>query len=163
MTSPTTAANTPETFVGMGQIAVGALPQKMKAVVGSCIALTLFHPRLQMGVMAHIVLPDAAGREAMPGKFADTAVPYMLEAVRPWGVPPQTLLAKFAGGASMFASSGPLQIGSANAEAVVLALRKAGIRITAQDTGGKLGRRIVFDCQSGSMMIESAGQPAKTI
>jgi chemotaxis protein CheD len=163
MTIPSTTASALETLVGMGQIVVASLPQKMKAVVGSCIALTLYHPRLQKGLMAHIVLPDAAGREAVPGKFADTAIPQMLELVKPWGVPPQTLTAKFAGGANMFASSGPLQIGIANTEAVTRALQKAGIRITAQDTGGKLGRRIVFDCQNGAMTIESAGHPAKTL
>jgi chemotaxis protein CheD len=163
MNTPTTIAKSLESLVGMGQIIAGAPPQKMKAVVGSCIALALYHSRLQKGVMAHIVLPDAAGRGGAPGKFADTAVPQMLELLKDWGVPPQCLTAKFAGGANMFGSTGPLQIGSANADAVAQALQKAGIRVAAHDTGGKLGRRVTFDCQGGSMLIESAGMTAKTI
>ncbi len=71
----TTNTTTLETLVGMGQIAAGGPPQKMRAVVGSCIALALYHPRLKRGVMAHIVLPDSAGRDGTPGKFADTAIP----------------------------------------------------------------------------------------
>ncbi len=51
-------------------------------------------------------------------------------------MPAHGLTAKLAGGANMFGSSGPLQIGDANVEAVAQALRTAGIRITAQDVGG---------------------------
>ena len=78
MITTTTSTTTLETMVGMGQIIAGGPPHKMKAVVGSCIALALFHPRLNRGVMAHVVLPDSAGRDGTPGRFADTAVPQML-------------------------------------------------------------------------------------
>ena len=132
MITTTTSTKTLETMVGMGQIVGGGPPQQMKAIVGSCIALALHHPRLKKGVMAHIVLPNSAGRPGTPGKFADTAVPRMLELFKELGVPAHGLTAKLAGGANMFGSSGPLQIGDANVEAVAQALRTAGIRITAQ-------------------------------
>jgi len=150
-------------MVGMGQIVSGGSPQQMKAIVGSCIALALHHPRLNKGVMAHIVLPDSAGRPGAPGKFADTAIPRMLELFKELGVPAHSLTAKLAGGANMFANSGPLQIGDANTRAVAQALRTAGIRIMAQDVGGTRGRRVTFDCADGEMIIESAGQPKKTL
>ena len=163
MITTTTSTKTLETLVGMGQIAAGGPPQKMKAVVGSCIALALYHPRLKRGVMAHIVLPDSAGRDGTPGKFADTAVPRMLELLQGVGAPAPCLTAKLAGGANMFGSSGPLQIGDANIEAVAQALRAAGIRIAAQDVGGNRGRRVTFECEGGAMIVESAGQPTKTL
>ena len=74
-----------ETLVGMGQIAAGGPPQIMRAVVGSCIALSLYHSRLKRGAMAHIVLPAASGRDGTPGKFADTAIPKMLEMLKECG------------------------------------------------------------------------------
>jgi chemotaxis protein CheD len=135
----------------------------MKAVVGSCIALSLYHPRLKRGVMAHIVLPDSAGRESTPGKFADAAVPRMLELFKDCGTPASCLAAKLAGGANMFGSAGPLQIGDANIEAVARALRAAGIRIAAQDVGGNRGRRVTFECEGGTMIVQSAGQATKTL
>ena len=135
----------------------------MKAIVGSCIALAFHHPRLKKGAMAHIVLPDSAKRSGSPGKFADTAVPTMLELFKELGAPIHCLTAKLAGGANMFGNSGPLQIGEANAVAVAQALRAAGIRITAQDIGGSRGRRVTFDCAGGEMIVESAGQPTKTL
>jgi chemotaxis protein CheD len=163
MITATMSAKTLETMVGMGQIVAGGPPHQMKTVVGSCIALALHHPTFRKGVMAHIVLPDSAGRHGTPGKFADTAVPQMLELLQELGVPVHCLTAKLAGGANMFGSSGPLQIGGANVEAVGHALRTAGIRIAAEDTGGNHGRRVTFDCEGGAMIVESAGQPTKTL
>jgi chemotaxis protein CheD len=158
-----TNSKTVETLVGMGQITSGEPPQTMKAVVGSCIALALYHPRLKRCVMAHIVLPDSAGREGTPGKFADTAIPQMLEMLKPASAPAHCLTAKLAGGANMFNSTGPLQIGDANCQAVAQALRTAGIRVTAQDLGGNRGRRVTFECEEGTMTVESAGQAKKTL
>jgi chemotaxis protein CheD len=163
MINASTSTKTLEVMVGMGQIAAGQPPQKMKAVVGSCIALSLYHPRLKRGAMAHIVLPDSAGRKGSPGKFADTAVPGMLELLKQFNAPASCLTAKLAGGANMFGGSGPLQIGDANVEAVAQSLRAAGIRITAQDVGGNRGRRVTFECEGGAMIVESAGQQTTTL
>ena len=163
MITATTRTKLLETMVGMGQIAAGEPPQQLKAIIGSCIALALYHPRLKKGFLAHIVLPDSAGRPGTPGKFADTAIPKMLELFKEWGVPAHGLMAKVAGGANMFGSSGPLQIGDANIEAVAHALGSAGIRITARDVGGSRGRRVTFYCENGEMTIESAGQPSQTL
>ena len=154
---------TQETMVGMGQIAAGRAAERFKAVLGSCIGLVLYHPRLKAGVMAHIVLPDSADRDGTPGKFADTAIPHMLQLLKEQGTPLHGLMAKFAGGANMFGGSGPMQIGGANAEAVSRALKAAGIRVAGQEVGGTKGRRVTFDCSTGEMTVEHAGQPARTL
>lgn len=148
------------TLVGMGQITAERAPVQFKTVLGSCIGLILYHRRLKTAAMAHIVLPDSAGRDAAPGKFADTAIPHMLQLLKEQGVPMHGLTAKFSGGANMFGSTGPMKIGDANAEAVSRALEIAGIRVVAKEVGGKKGRSITFDCSTGEMTIIIAGQPA---
>jgi len=163
MTTSATGNPAMEILVGMGQIAVGQAPQRMRAILGSCIGLALYHLGRNTGVIAHIVLPESAGRDGTPGKFADTAVPHMLELLRKQGLPIHGLTAKLAGGANMFNTSGPLQIGDANAEAVATALKKACIRVAGQDVGGTRGRRVDFDCASGEMIVQCAGQPARTL
>ena len=152
-----------ETLVGMGQTAAGRAPERMKAILGSCIGLVLYHPRLKTGVMAHIVLPDSAGRSGTPGKFADTAIPEMLRQLKQLGTPAHGLTARFVGGANMFGTSGPLQIGDANTKAVLQALRGTGVRVAGQDVGGTKGRRVIVDYASGEMTIECAGQPPRTL
>jgi chemotaxis protein CheD len=163
MNTSTTSNPAKEILVGMGQIAAGRAPQRMRAILGSCIGLALYHPGRKTGIMAHVVLPDSAGRDGASGKFADTAVPQMLAVLREQGMPTYGLTAKFAGGANMFNGAGPLQIGDANAEAVAAALRKAGIRVAGQDVGGTRGRRVDFDCASGEMTVLGAGLPARTL
>jgi len=81
-----------------------------------------------------------AGRSGTPGKFADTAVPKMLNLLKELGAPAHGLTAKFSGGGNMFGGSGPLQIGDANAEAVAQALKNVSIRAAGQDVGGTKGR-----------------------
>ncbi|HUT92426.1 MAG TPA: chemotaxis protein CheD [Thermoguttaceae bacterium] len=152
-----------ETMVGMGQATAGRAPERMKAILGSCVAVALYHPRLRAGVVAHVVLPDSAGRNGVPGKFADTAVPHMLTLLKQMGVPSHGLTAKLTGGANMFDSTGPLKIGDANVEAVTRELTRAGIRVAARDVGGTKGRRMSFDCSNGQITIENAGLPPRIL
>ena len=163
MNTLATSNPTKEILVGMGQIAAGQAPQRMRAILGSCVGLALYHPGRKTGVMAHIVLPESAGRDGAPGKFADSAVPHMLALLRKQGMPVHGLTAKFAGGANMFNGSGPLQIGNTNADAVAKVLKNAGIRVVGQDVGGTRGRRVEFDCASGKMTIQCAGQPTRIL
>lgn len=162
--NPPASNNKPaETLVGMGQIVLAQSPQRMHAILGSCVGLALFAASRKTGVMAHIVLPESAGRDGTPGKFADTALPEMLAVLRREGVPTHNLTAKLAGGANMFNGSGPLRIGDANAAAAMAALQKAGIPLAAHDLGGARGRRVDFHTHSGEMIVQSAGQPPRIL
>ncbi|MCR4411247.1 MAG: chemotaxis protein CheD [Thermoguttaceae bacterium] len=149
--------------VGMGQIRVAHGPAVLGAVLGSCVGVALFAPRLRIGALGHIVLPDSKGQPASPGKFADTAIPAMLHELQALGVHPSGLVAKIVGGACMFAMSGPLQIGAANIEAAVRILGNAGIAVAARDVGGTKGRRVRLDCTTGMLEIEIVGCPPQQL
>jgi chemotaxis protein CheD len=151
------------TMVGMGQVVTAKAPATLTAILGSCISVALYQPRMRLGVLSHVVLPKSSGATAGPGKFADLAVPNMLAELERLGAGRGGLVAKIAGGACMFGTSGPLQIGHANAEAVTRALSAAGLRITAQDVGGTKGRRVVFDLATGTLTVEIANCPAKVL
>lgn len=145
--------------VNMGQIVVGRAPQRLGAVLGSCVGIALWHPRFQVGCLAHVVLPHSKGASAVPGKFADTALPNMISMLANHGANSAGLVAKLAGGASLFEKKGPLQIGQSNCEAVEELLRKARIPVVGKHLGGTKGRRVRFDCATGDYLIEIAGSP----
>lgn len=149
--------------VGMGQVASGDHATIFTSVLGSCVSVILWHPRVSMGAMAHVVLPDSHGQTASPGKFADTAVPYLVGKLQELGCPRAGLVAKIAGGACMFRGSGPLQIGDDNIAAVRKVLRQHNIPLAAEDVGGTNGRKILFDCANGKLTVEIAGQKARTL
>jgi len=135
----------------------------LTAVLGSCVGVALYHARRHVGVLAHVVLADSAGREATPGKFANTAIPHMVGLLAKEGIPPSSVVAKLAGGACMFGAGGPMMIGDTNVEAVLRSLTLAGIRVVAKDVGGTKGRRIVLDCSTGGLEIENIGCPSRTL
>ena len=151
------------TMVGMGQIVAATKPTCLTSILGSCVGVALYHPRRRVGVLAHVVLPNANGRIAPPGKFADSAIPAMLRQLELGGASACGATARIAGGACMFGASGPLQIGDANVEAVLRALAAVGLRPAAQDTGGTKGRRIAFHTDTGQMIVEIVGQPPRIL
>jgi chemotaxis protein CheD len=162
MVSTSTAAPL-ATTVGMGQTTVAQAPQRLSAVLGSCVGVVLYHPRLQVGALGHVVLPDSNGRAGNSAKFADRAIPHMLGLLEKHGVFPSGMVAKIMGGSCMFGNGGPLQIGEANIKAVTAALEEAGIKIVGRDLGGSCGRRIQFDAATGQVAVESAGLPPRII
>lgn len=149
---------------GMGQIAVGAAPDVITTVLGSCIGLALYHPRSRHGMLAHIVLPASSGRTTPPGKFADVAVPHMLQHLAQLGCLDGSLVVKIAGGANMFGlPAGPMQVGECNVKAVEAALANVKLKIAARHVGGNKGRRVTLDLQTGSYKIEVVGAETITL
>jgi chemotaxis protein CheD len=137
--------------------------------LGSCVGLTLYDPLTKIAAMAHIMLPSSEiAREGMynPAKYADTAVPAMIDRLARLGAPAQRLEAKMAGGAQMFdfaVNSDLMRIGPRNADSCIETLRKYNIPVKAADTGGKHGRTIEFHCESGVMIVRSVLQGVKEI
>jgi len=151
------------TTVEMGRTAVARDPGSLTAILGSCIVVTLYHPRFRIGGMSHVVLPESTGRDPRPEKSADTAIPHMIQEIEKAGGSRTGLVAKMAGGACMFGKEGPFQIGQANADAVRKALAVAGIRVLAADVGGSKGRRATFNAGNGDLTIEIVGSPPRIL
>jgi len=132
--------------------------------LGSCIGVCVYDPRARVAGLAHVMLPDSAVIRAtdrvVEGKFADTAVPALVQRVESLGARRADLRAAIAGGAQVFSfatSSPALAIGSRNAEAVVAALKTAGIPLLAQDCGGTVGRTVTLDVASGLVRVRVVG------
>jgi chemotaxis protein CheD len=157
------AVNTEQKNVGMGEIVVAQAPVILAAVLGSCVGVAAYCPRLRLGGLAHVVLPRANGLVTNPGKFADTAVPHLLALMERKGALRSELVIKIAGGACMFGQGGPLQIGDDNAEVVLAVLQREGLRVAGQDLGGTQGRRVSLDCATGALHIDCVGMPRKTL
>lgn len=153
-------------MVGIGQIAVsGASEIVISALgLGSCIGVVLFDPQARVAGMAHVMLPEASETSVgPPGKFANSAVPALLEQVLTLGADKSRLVAKIAGGAQMFGSGSGgnlLKIGERNAEAVKAALASAGLRVRAEHTGGNSGRTMAITVGTGEVTVRLVGGDA---
>ncbi len=130
--------------------------------LGSCVAIMLHDPGANAGAMAHVLLPSKSlARDASnPAKFPETAVPLLVERLRTLGADPRRLVAKLAGGASMFMqlmAPGTVQMGERNVAAARDALRAAGIPIAREAVGGEVGRSVRFHVADGRVEIRSVG------
>jgi chemotaxis protein CheD len=152
-----------ERNIGMAEVAIIRQPEIARMVLGSCVGLVLIHEARGIAAIAHVVLPDAGSRAGPPCKFADVAVPHMVRLLENEKASVRGLVAKVAGGASMFQTSGPIQIGVANQTAIRQALRQAGIPIVAEHLGGTKGRRITFGSDGNELLVEIAGEASVRI
>ena len=147
-------------MVRMGEYAfsAGAGHVLVSLGLGSCIGLALLDRRASVAGLAHVVLPAAEGREGAPGKFADTAVPVLLDAVLGLGARRMRVEAVLVGGASMFSFGGNgLEVGQRNDAAVRDELDKLRIPVAAADTGGSRGRTVRVDVRTGIVTAKAAG------
>jgi len=143
--------------VGMGELAVLRGAGELKTLLGSCIGLVLYDRQLVVAGLAHIVQPQTERTDQPPGKYAITAVPELIRLIEQKGGRRRSLEAWFAGGASMFDSNLSNQIGLQNSAAVRQLLRDFGIRVMAEDCGGKRGRQLSFDVVTGIATVAVLG------
>lgn len=135
--------------------------------LGSCIGTCLYDRTTGISGLSHIMLPDSTAiidGHTTRMKFADTALPDMLEKMKAIGATPGAIKAKIAGGAVMFqTSNSKFNIGQRNIEAVKAALQKLRIPIIAEDTGLNYGRTMTFWAENGAVEISSTIMGKKMI
>ncbi len=132
--------------VGIGEYAVVEGETPISTIgLGSCVGIVLYDRVKKITGLSHIMLPYMENRNDRIGKYADAAIPALIEEMVKRGANRQNLKAKIAGGASIFTfEEDHLQIGKRNVEAVRETLRKHGVHIEAEDVGGNRGRTITF-------------------
>ncbi|WP_306536451.1 chemotaxis protein CheD [Geobacter sp.] len=137
--------------------------------LGSCVGIALYDPEARTGGLAHTLLPapvrDTQGVEKS-AKFTCWAVDLMVDELVKCGCAPERLVAKLAGGATMFESqyrSTHGGIGERNVAAAKAALERCGIPLVAEDTGGDYGRSLEFNTATGIIMVRALQQPIKQI
>jgi len=129
--------------------------------LGSCVAIALWDPATCAGGMAHVLLPAPPPRGAefhAPGRYAQTAVPRLLEAVLELGAARGTIVARLVGGASMFANliaPGLIHTGERNVLAAREALHSRDIPVIGEWVGGDFGRSLAFDLATGKVTARS--------
>jgi chemotaxis protein CheD len=158
-----------EIKVGIADLNTALSPNKLITVgLGSCIGIALYDKVLGIGGLAHIMLPDSTLFNTVnnPIKFADLAIPILLEKMEKLGSTKRNIKAKIAGGASMFNFSDKsmiMDIGNRNSVSVKIVLNKLSIPVIGEDIGGNKGRTMIFDASSGIVQIRTVGLGIKEL
>ena len=154
--------------VGMADLKTCLTPNGITTLgLGSCVGIALRDKNNKVGGLAHIMLPDSTviANQTNVAKFADTGIIELLKQMEKLGAVKRNVVAKIAGGATMFAMSSRtnLNVGERNVEAVKAKLKELGIPILAEDTGLNYGRTVIFYPETGDYVIKAVGKPEKVI
>jgi len=147
-----------ERFLNPGEFAFGDAHSRIRTILGSCVAVTFWHPGLRLGAMCHYLLP-ACGHdhpEALGGKYADVVIPLIAAHFRELNLPPASLEVKMFGGSSMFPGlslSRSLNVGARNIHMGLAILARSGFRILNYDLAGGSNRMVVFDLPTGEVWV----------
>jgi chemotaxis protein CheD len=153
-----------ELIAGIGKYIVGKSPDILLAIgLGSCIGCNIYDPKLKIGGLAHIMLPNSkqylnVKSKLSNNKFADIAISLLVKEMISNGSKIEDMVAKIVGGAHIFEGiikNDSLDIGKRNEEAVKEELKKLGIKIIAKSTGGNIGRTTRFELETGIIHINT--------
>ena len=144
--------------IRMGEMRVAQGGDHLRTILGSCVGLALYDRQQKIGGLAHIVLPDSGGKTDRPGKFADTAIPELIAQMNDLADAELKLTARLAGGASMFSHAPTANVGLQNVDACKQQLRELEIPILGEDCGGRHGRRMIMEVETGKVSIEIVGR-----
>ena len=142
-----------------GEFYFGSKNTRIHTVLGSCIAMTLWHPQRFIGGMNHIVLPSRIkpGEDRLDGHYADEALLlFMHELVRSHTRPAEYQVKLFGGG-RMFQRSladKAYDVADGNIEAARALLDASGFNIQVEHVGGSGHRSIIFDLRDGSVLVK---------
>lgn len=144
-----------------GDVTCALAGERLETLLGSCVAVVLTDPRRTIGAMCHIVHsgiapPDARADKASGGArsvaerlaltaHAGPAIDRMYELLLRRAIQPRLCEAYVYGGGNMFPrllGRGNGHVGGRNIDAVCERLRRDGVRVVHQDTGGTAYRKL---------------------
>ena len=150
-------------LVDMGEIHVSTNKMVVFTIpnLGTGVALTIYDYLHQVAGIAHIVLPESALSEAyadeLSGKFANLAIPILVEQFNKLGGQKRDSVVRMVGGAQLFNFGGGggniLNIGARNATAIRAGMSKQGFVIQKADTGGNKGKSVRFMVATGEIFV----------
>lgn len=157
--------------VGMADLKTCVSPNSVITLgLGSCVGIAIRDPQTKIGGLAHIMLPDSTAMtngNLNVAKFADTGIVELVRQMEKLGAARYRMVAKIAGGATMFAFEGGRsavgQVGSRNVEASKAKLKELKIPLLAQDTGANYGRTVIFYPETGEYHIRAVGRSESII
>jgi chemotaxis protein CheD len=161
MSSPTPetrVSSTPDAAAGVylqpGLLFAARGATAVTTVLGSCVSVCLFDPGQRAGGINHFLLPCWNGEGPASPKYANVALPGLVERVAELGCRAPGLRAKLFGGSAVFGRVGGLfGVGERNIEFAERFLSDAGIPVVARDVGGDWTRKVIFEVHTGRAFV----------
>jgi len=123
-------------------------------VLGSCVSVCLYDTKNNIGGINHYMLPLWNGKELPSPKYGNIAIKKLIEKMELYGCDRSNIIAKIFGGSNIFYNNNiktENNIGERNVEIAIYLLNEFSIPIKVINTGGNIGRKIVFNTFTGEI------------
>jgi len=132
-------------------------PIKIKTILGSCVAVTIWHENSRSGGMCHYLLAQESEaakttKQLQKYRYGDEALDYLLKKMSLIQPINEFELALF-GGSNMYISSVSPSIGESNITFAQTWAKENNLVFTQEDTLGSLGRSISLDLTNGNIEV----------
>ena len=147
-------------FLNPGEFYFGDKETRIRTLLGSCVAITLWNSRLRIGGMCHYLLPscrDCTRKPEPDGRYADDAMVLFLRELENTGSRPADYEVKMFGGGDQFPGqtlASPVSVPCNNINSGRNLLKQHGFSIKAEHLGGTGHRNVIFDIWSGEVWIK---------
>ena len=138
-----------------GQMHFGGQAASLRTVLGSCLAVTLWHPERRLGGMCHFLLPSRRRKpgDMLDGRYGDEALEAMVAQVRQMRTEPSDYHAHLYGGADTMPEGTALKfnVGERNIEQGFSLVDRYGFQIQGVDVGEDVPRNVTLTLATGEV------------
>lgn len=122
-------------------------------ILGPCVAVCLHDTVEKAGGMNHYMLPFWNGRDLASPKYGNIAIKKLVDEMMAMGSNKNNLIAKvFGGGKITQAIDSAYKINERNIAIAKIMLQEYEIPVISSSVGGKKGRKIQFNPESGEVL-----------
>jgi chemotaxis protein CheD len=158
-------------FLHPGELYAGRRPLRIRTILGSCVAITLWHPGTLMAAMCHYVLAARLRQDPVPGprdcdgRYGTDALQFLQSAALATDRNLLQFQVGVFGGSTIHQSAQARMpsVGACNIELARRRLQAFGFRLSQLDVGGTGSRVLELDTLSGVIKLKyHSNQPNET-
>jgi len=134
--------------------------------LGACLGVAIYDPIAKVGGVLHSLLPasslDPARAASRPGMFLDTGLTALLEGALQLKATRESLQVYVAGAAQIMDDPDFFDIGKSNCDIFHSLLQQRGVKVHAQNVGGRTNRSMELILATGEVRLRFSGQSEPT-
>lgn len=155
--------NAREVYVLPGESHLVAEPAIMRTVLGSCVGVTFWIPRLGIGALCHPMLPTFPVKchvkmgLAASRRYVDFAIRDLIQQIDNLGASRGEVEVKLFGGGDVLLVTNEASrptVGYLNCEVALRVLAEEGFAVAASSLGGTCGLNIQFHTGTGEVLLK---------
>ena len=126
-------------------------PATIRCVVGTSVSVCLWDKQKQFGGMNHFVHPVIRDAKKATTRYGNVATAALVDMMLKQGSASGHIVAQVTGGATPEKDRSN-DLGARNVEVARAVLVRKGMKITSEEVGGTVGRKILFHTDTGQLL-----------